>query len=75
MADEIDGIPARYFDEPDIVINGVRLSVGQSLSTRVAVELYMLELEDEQFRKDMGRVGDNYQARLREVRTLMSKKE
>jgi hypothetical protein len=57
--------------EAHIDIEGVRLSEGQSMAVRVAIEMYMFDLERE-LAKGMGQVGQNYLARLREVRRLIS---
>jgi hypothetical protein len=57
--------------EARIDIEGVRLSEAQSLAVRVAVETFMFDLERE-LATDMGQVGQNYLARLREVRRLIS---
>lgn len=62
-----------YDDEPDISINGTRLSEGQALSVRVAVEMFLIELSDPGFHEGLGPVANGYQARLLEARALMFK--
>jgi hypothetical protein len=57
--------------EPHITINGHALSEGQAMTVRVAITLFQLELENDQFRDDLGMMGRLYQARVREIMTLM----
>jgi hypothetical protein len=57
--------------EARIDLEGVRLSEGQSMAVRVAIEMYIFDLERE-LAKDLGQIGQNYLARLREVRRLIS---
>jgi hypothetical protein len=57
--------------EARIDIEGVRLSEGQSMAVRVAIEMFMGDLEGD-LAPEMGQIGQNYLARLREVRRLIS---
>lgn len=59
--------------EADIVISGLKLSEGQSLAIRVAVNNFLMELEDEKFRNGLGyELADAYKARLSEIIRLIS---
>lgn len=72
MAEKTPGaLKAKHWAEPEIVIGGVKLGPGQVMAARVAIQLYLLQLEDETFCKGIGPVGDKYRARLREVCALM----
>jgi hypothetical protein len=60
--------------EADIVISGDRLSGGQSLAVRVAVESFLMTLSDPDFRAGLGEpLATNYVDRLIEVRTLIGR--
>jgi hypothetical protein len=58
--------------EPRVVINGFELNEAQAMTMRVAVALFQTELQNDQFRDDMGVMGRLYQARLREINSLMA---
>lgn len=58
-------------EEADITINGEALTFAQSMTVRMAVSTFLLHLRDEDFAKSLGRVGDNYRDRLREVEALI----
>ncbi|MHC2399158.1 hypothetical protein ACVMGC_003702 [Bradyrhizobium barranii subsp. barranii] len=54
--------------EPTITIDGHKLTEGQSMSVRVAITAFLMELKnDKQFADSLGVIGIAYQARLTEV--------
>ena len=54
--------------EPTITIDGHKLTEGQSMSVRVAITAFLMELKnDKQFADGLGVIGIAYQARLTEV--------
>jgi hypothetical protein len=66
--------------EADIVINGVRLTFAQSMSVRVAVSSFLMELASDERDPDLGGqtrmealgpIGPLYQARLSEVQDII----
>jgi len=58
--------------EADVTINGRRLSVGQALALRVAVEAMRRELENPAFRTGLGTgLAASYEARLSEIARLL----
>ncbi len=58
--------------EADVVINGVRLTHGQSMTLRVAVSSFIMNLsEDPYMVKNLGEIRLGYIARGREVEKLM----
>jgi hypothetical protein len=59
--------------EPHIIINGHELSEAQAMTVRVALTLFGMELENDQFRDDLGGMGRLYQMRQREIVALMVK--
>lgn len=60
-------------EEADIVINGVTLTYAQSMSVRVAVTDFRYDLADLEHRKQLGKIGDLYNDRLKEVEKLIIK--
>lgn len=56
--------------EPHIVVNGVTLGIGQAMALRVAVEMFVVQLDSDMH--GLGQTGRNYRDRLIEVRRLMS---
>lgn len=68
------------FDEADIVINGVRLDMSQSMAVRVAVSSFLMELASDERHDDLdgqtrmealGEIGPLYRARLSEVQDII----
>lgn len=56
--------------EAHIVIGGMVLTEGQSMAVRVAINDFLMQLQDPEFRDGLGReLADAYAARLREVMT------
>jgi hypothetical protein len=54
--------------EATITIDGHKLTEGQSMSVRVAITAFLMELKnDKQFADSLGLIGIAYQARLTEV--------
>lgn len=54
--------------EATITIDGHKLTEGQSMSVRVAITAFLMELKnDKQFADSLGLIGIGYQARLTEV--------
>ena len=58
--------------EADIKINGVTLSMAQSMAVRVAIGAFMIDLDDDELAQGMGELGPLYKARLFEVITLIA---
>jgi hypothetical protein len=60
-----------HSSEAIVLVNGVLLTEGQALSLRMAVTMFLGELDDPT-RYDVGDVQvGNYRARLREILALM----
>jgi hypothetical protein len=57
--------------EANVVINGVQLTEGQVMATRVAVETFLSLLDNKTYMEELGRIGPLYQKRLVEVETLL----
>lgn len=55
--------------EPRIEISGYSLTQGQAMAVRVAVEQFLMELAEDDFRSELGPIGDAYRERLQEVRS------
>lgn len=54
--------------EATITIDGHKLTEGQSMSVRVAITAFLMELKnDKQFADSLGLIGVAYRARLTEV--------
>ena len=54
--------------EATITVDGHKLTEGQSMSVRVAITAFLMELKnDKQFADSLGVIGVAYQARLTEV--------
>ena len=62
-------------DEPEIIINGTRLTIGQAYTLRVAVSSFATELKNEGLGDDAHGVAmtAGYLARLNEIFKLMLK--
>jgi len=56
--------------EPEIVVNGVRLTEAQALAVRVAVTSFRMGLTDPEHMAALGPIGPLYDARLAEVELL-----
>lgn len=62
--------------EAMITIDGHKLTVGQSMSVRVAITAFLMELKnDKQFADSLGLIGIAYQARLTEVMHIILNNE
>jgi len=59
--------------EAKIVIEEVELSLGQSMTVRVAIGSMIMQLNDPEYRRALGPIGDGYLARLLEIQTLIFK--
>jgi hypothetical protein len=59
--------------EAAITIGAVRLSDSQSMAVRVAVGNMLLQLQDLDYCKALGRIAAPYQQRLEEVQRLLLK--
>lgn len=58
--------------EADVDISGTRLTFAQSLSLRVAVSSFRLQLDDPQFRRGIGEIlARNYDVHLARVEQLL----
>lgn len=57
--------------EPSIAINGKMLSTGQAMTVRVAVNNFLIELQDDEFMEALGKIGPAYRDRLVEITKLM----
>jgi hypothetical protein len=60
-------------DEPIIIINGKPLTIAQAMTVRVAINNFMLELQDDDFMRNLGDVGRLYKERLTEIAKLMAR--
>lgn len=63
----------KEWKEAKIVIEGTELTFAQSMTVRVAIGAFQRILSDEEYRKALGEIGDNYQARLVEIQNLIMK--
>ncbi|BAR61279.1 hypothetical protein ACVIWV_005995 [Bradyrhizobium diazoefficiens] len=62
--------------EAMITIDGHKLTEGQSMSVRVAITAFLMELKnDKQFADSLGLIGIAYQARLTEVMHIILNNE
>lgn len=59
--------------EAEIWIGNTRLSIGQSLTVRVAVGSMLIQLDDKEHLKKLGQIGLNYVERLLEIQELIMK--
>ncbi|MDP3727574.1 MAG: hypothetical protein Q8R35_02960 [bacterium] len=57
--------------EARIVVGGVQLNSAQSMAVRVAVSSMLLELTDQEHRRELGEIAEGYEARLGEVQALI----
>jgi hypothetical protein len=70
MATLISRLPIR--PEADVTINGIKLTHGQSMTLRVALSSFLMNMiEDPYTIKHLGSVRQGYIARGREVEQLM----
>lgn len=60
--------------EPEIVINGVKLDFAQAMSVRVAVTQFRYDLAEPEHRKALGPIGDSYDKNLAQVERIMLSK-
>lgn len=61
--------------ESDISIGDHPLTVGQSMAVRVAIQCFLMELEDEKIVRGLGHeLAAGYRSRLTEVLNLMVEK-
>jgi hypothetical protein len=66
----------KKWEEASITINGVALSVGQSMTVRVAIESFAMDLQMDLQRtapddEGYGPIGRLYQQRIDEIRDLI----
>lgn len=59
-------------NEPNIVINGITLNTGQSMTVRVALTSFLMELNEE-YAELLGPVGPLYKTAASEVFDIMNK--
>lgn len=64
-------IPMGGAREAQIKIGDRLLSEGQSMAVRVAITNFLIELDDAQFRTELGPIADGYRDRLKEVMSAM----
>jgi hypothetical protein len=57
--------------EADIIINGQRLTFAQSMTLRVAIGSFLIELSDKKYMERLGETGVLYQARASEIQQLI----
>lgn len=57
--------------EAIITINGITIDSAQSMAIRCAIANFLWDLHDPEYRKALGKIGDSYQARLREVEKII----
>lgn len=55
-------------NEADMTINGQTLSKAESMTIRVAVESFLVDLCSEDFSKDMGQIGEGYKHQIKTIR-------
>jgi hypothetical protein len=60
-------------DEPNIIIEGERLTTGQAMAVRVAVSVFYDQVLSPEGRQELGPIANAYRDRLREVFALMVK--
>lgn len=53
--------------EATIVINGKQLSFAEAMTVRVAVNMFQMQLSDDDFKSSMGAVGAGYSQNLQSV--------
>ena len=58
--------------EATITIDGHTLTEGQSMSVRVAITAFLMELNDKKFAQSLGQIGIGYHARLTEVLRMIN---
>jgi len=58
--------------EPEIIINGNKLSEGQAMTIRVAIESFAFRLEDGLGNDETGKqIAKNYKDRINEIRNMI----
>lgn len=57
--------------EAKIQIGDCVLTEAQSITVRVAVTNFLMELDDSEFREGLGPIADAYAARLKEILKIM----
>ena len=62
---------AEMMPEPHITINGQPLTIAQATTVRVAIGSFLIELQDEDFLRDLGAIDPHYKERLIEIAKLM----
>ena len=65
----------KRFKEPNITINGVKLSLGQSMTVRVAIEAFATSLSADGLGTDLlgQKICSNYIDRINEIREYILK--
>ncbi len=58
--------------EPNIIINGQQVTSAMSMTIRVAIENFAVDLDDGRMHS---KIGEAYKERIQEIRTLMHKPE
>ena len=59
------------FTEPTITINGTTLSIGQAMTMRVAINNFLMDLQEDDFMQTLGEIGPLYRDRVHEIVKLM----
>ncbi len=57
--------------EAKITINGVELDLGQSMTVRVAIADFLMELRDPESLERLGPIGPGYLKRLEEIQDMI----
>ena len=58
--------------EPDIIVNGRRLSFAECMTIRVAVSCFQLQLTDSKYRAALGKaLSDGYDHQLQQIQLAM----
>lgn len=63
----------RKHKEPRIIINGIELTEGQSMTVRVAIGSMQFTLNNPHYLNDLGPIGPLYIMRLNEIQNLINK--
>jgi hypothetical protein len=58
--------------EPHIIIQGASLTNAQAMTLRVALGHFMIDLGNDDFRRDLGEIGPLYRERACEIAALMA---
>ena len=59
---------SELFEEAKITINGLKCSMGEALTLRVAMESFARWLNDKDNKKSMGEIGEGYRERIEDLR-------